>query len=172
MVQPGAFYECTIPENIETLRGPVPLDVLPPGVDNRCRAVTHRLIKQKSGKSSGISIYLIHSLPLGLSAVQLFVGDKMALVAHTVGADTIGCMKELYLDSMFSETGWRAMLLKDNNGDIGILVAAWKGSSSTGACSFLYFDLRSKEYLEFNMPDKEGKYRQAQSLSKIKVLHY
>jgi hypothetical protein len=41
------------------------------------------LINQKSGNSSGINVYLIHSLPLGLSAVQVFVGDKMAVVAHT-----------------------------------------------------------------------------------------
>ena len=36
------------------------------------------------------SVYLIHSLPLEMSAIQLFVGDKMAVVAHLVGPDTIG----------------------------------------------------------------------------------
>jgi len=82
----------------------------------------------------------------------------MAVVAHTVGASTIGCMKELELDTRFSKTGWRAMLIKDNNGDIGILVAAWIGSSTIGTCNFLYYDLRSKESTVFNMPDKEGNY--------------
>jgi len=31
LVEPGAFYECTIPENIESLWGPIPLDSLPQG---------------------------------------------------------------------------------------------------------------------------------------------
>lgn len=34
--------------------------------------------------------YLIHSLPLEMSAIQLFVGDRMATVAHLVGPDTLG----------------------------------------------------------------------------------
>lgn len=36
------------------------------------------------------SVYLIHSLPLEMSAIQVFVGDKMATVAHLVGPDTLG----------------------------------------------------------------------------------
>lgn len=36
------------------------------------------------------SVYLIHSLPLEMSAIQLFIGEKMAMVAHLVGPDTIG----------------------------------------------------------------------------------
>ena len=37
----GAFYDCIIPEDIESLWGPIPLQKLPRGVDNKCRAVTH-----------------------------------------------------------------------------------------------------------------------------------
>ena len=37
----GAFYDCIIPEDVESLWGPIPLQKLPPGVDNSCRAVTH-----------------------------------------------------------------------------------------------------------------------------------
>ena len=45
------------------------------------------------------SVYLIHSLPLEMSAIQTFVGDKMAVVAHLVGPDTIGkTEKNLGLD--------------------------------------------------------------------------
>ena len=40
-VAPGAFYDCIIPEQVESLWGPIPLQHLPPGVDNKCRAVTH-----------------------------------------------------------------------------------------------------------------------------------
>ena len=40
-IQPGSFYECVIPEEVETLWGPIPLQRLPSGVSNKCRAVTH-----------------------------------------------------------------------------------------------------------------------------------
>ena len=40
-IQPGSFYECVIPEEVETLWGPIPLQRLPNGVSNKCRAVTH-----------------------------------------------------------------------------------------------------------------------------------
>ena len=79
IIQPGAFYDCVIPEQIEALWGPIPLNRLPPQVENVCKAVTHDIIKD--GKKI-LSVYLIHSLPLEMSAVQVFVGDKMAVVAH------------------------------------------------------------------------------------------
>ena len=41
-VEPGLFYDAVIPQNIDKLWGPIPLDSLPAGVDNICRAVTHR----------------------------------------------------------------------------------------------------------------------------------
>ena len=74
-----------------------------------------------------MSVYLIHSLPLVLSAVQVFVGPDMAVVAHTVGPDTIGRERKLELDSVFEKVPWRAMLIKDNEGDFGICVAGWVG---------------------------------------------
>lgn len=40
-IQPGSFYECVMPEEVETLWGPIPLQRLPNGVSNKCRAVTH-----------------------------------------------------------------------------------------------------------------------------------
>ena len=40
-VAAGAFYDCIIPEQVESLWGPIPLQRLPAGVDNKCRAVTH-----------------------------------------------------------------------------------------------------------------------------------
>ena len=44
------------------------------------------------------SVYLVHSLPLRMSAVQLFVGDRMAAVAHLVDSNTLGNVtKELGL---------------------------------------------------------------------------
>ena len=40
-ISPGTFYDCVIPEDVESLWGPIPLERLPKGVDNNCRAVTH-----------------------------------------------------------------------------------------------------------------------------------
>ena len=40
-IEPGSFYDCVIPENIKSLWGPIPLQSLPPGVENKCRAVAH-----------------------------------------------------------------------------------------------------------------------------------
>ena len=37
-----------------------------------------------------MTAYLIHSLPLLMSAVQIFTGDQMAAVAHLVGLEQIG----------------------------------------------------------------------------------
>lgn len=37
----GAYYDCIIPEDIESLWGPIPLERLPEGVENTCKAVTH-----------------------------------------------------------------------------------------------------------------------------------
>ena len=63
-----------------------------------------------------MSVYLIHSLPLKMSAIQIFVGDKMACVSHLVGEDTIGWEKELQLDNevrmMISDTLLAYQLVK------------------------------------------------------------
>jgi hypothetical protein len=40
-IEAGSFYDCVIPENIKSLWGPIPLQSLPPGVENQCRAVAH-----------------------------------------------------------------------------------------------------------------------------------
>ena len=124
-IKPGAFYDCIIPETVSSLWGPVPLETLPAGLDNTCRAVTHSIVSGLEEKK--MSVYLIHSLPLLLSAVQVFVGSEMAVVGHTVGPDTIGEIAELELDTTFSNVPWRAMIIKDNRGDYAVCVAGWKG---------------------------------------------
>lgn len=54
-------------------------------------------IRNDQGKKV-FSVYLLHSLPLEMSAIQLFVGDKMAVVAHLVSKDTIGRIPNTGLD--------------------------------------------------------------------------
>ena len=55
-------------------------------------------IVDSSKEEKLMSAYLIHSLPLKMSAIQIFVGDKMACVSHLVGEDTIGGETDLQLD--------------------------------------------------------------------------
>ena len=42
-----------------------------------------------------LTAYLIHSIPLQQSAVQIFAGDKMSVVAHLVGMEQLGYEKSL-----------------------------------------------------------------------------
>ena len=89
----GSFYDCIIPEDVESLWGPIPLQKLPRGVDNTCRAVTHGILNARGERP--LTAYLIHSLPLQQSAVQVFAGDKMSVVGHLVGLEQIGYEKIL-----------------------------------------------------------------------------
>ena len=52
-----------------------------------------------------LTAYLIHSIPLLQSAVQIFAGDKMTVVAHLVGLEQIGYEKILGM-SMGVSTNW------------------------------------------------------------------
>ena len=112
-IEAGSFYDCVMPEDVEALWGPIPLSKLPQGLDNECKAVTHGVI---DGNRKVLSVYLIHSLPLEMSAIQIFYGDKMSVVAHLVGGDTIGYESELHIDTDFAGLPWRAMIIKDNQG--------------------------------------------------------
>ena len=37
-----------------------------------------------------LTVYLLHSLALEMSAIQVFHGDRMTTVAHLIGVDTLG----------------------------------------------------------------------------------
>ena len=51
----------------------------------------------------------------------------MACVGHLVTEATIGREDDLGLDSSFGYSKWRAMIIKDNEGDWALCAAAWKG---------------------------------------------
>ena len=52
-----------------------------------------------------LTAYLIHSLPLQQSAVQVFAGDKMSVVGHLVGLEQIGYEKILGMTMAVSIVG-------------------------------------------------------------------
>jgi hypothetical protein len=51
-----------------------------------------------SRSERAMTAYIVHSLPLLMSAVQIFVADRMSVVAHLVGLEQIGYEKELGLN--------------------------------------------------------------------------
>ena len=51
-----------------------------------------------------MTAYLIHSLPLLMSAVQIFSGDQMAVVGHLVGLEQLGYEKDIGMTEAVSTT--------------------------------------------------------------------
>ena len=80
-----------------------------------------------TGAETKLTVYLLHSLPLRMSVVQVFVGDRMACVGHLVTEATVGRERDLGLDDAFANARWRAMIIKDDQGDWALCTAAWKG---------------------------------------------
>ena len=50
-----------------------------------------------------MTVYLIHSISLLMSAVQVFCGGKMAVVAHLVGLEQLGYETDLGLTTAVRE---------------------------------------------------------------------
>ena len=69
-IEPGKFSECVIPTEIEKLWGPLPIERLPDGLDTRCLAVTHKLIRSSQMEKS-VTVRILHSVPLCMSAIQV-----------------------------------------------------------------------------------------------------
>ena len=63
-----------------------------------------------------------------MSVVQLFINDKMAMVGHLINSDTLAFEKKLGLETEEDlSKPWRAMVLKDSDGDVAVIVAEWVG---------------------------------------------
>ena len=61
-----------------------------------------RIINDKGQRV--MTAYLIHSLPLLMSAVQIFSGDQMAVVGHLVGLEQLGYEKDIGMTEAVSKT--------------------------------------------------------------------
>ncbi|KAL5007201.1 hypothetical protein ScPMuIL_016007 [Solemya velum] len=128
-MKPGQYESCIMPENIEQLWGPVPLPNLPPGTDNVCSVASHGLLDMYGNVT--FTCRIIHSIPLMMSAIHVFHHDRMVVVGHLIGAD------QLPLPSMVKDnskcptlnprSGERAMLLKNHDGDWGVVFGRWEG---------------------------------------------
>ncbi len=95
------------------------------------RKMFSRRIIDPSGKKV-LTVYLVHSLPLEMSVVQVFAGARMAAVAHLVDASTVGALSLLGVGRGGELEGkpWRAMLIKNAEGDWGVCAGAWLGMAA------------------------------------------
>ena len=59
-----------------------------------------------------LTAYLIHSIPLQQSAVQIFAGDKMSVVAHLVGMEQLGYEKSLGMTLGVSTTWFSKLYME------------------------------------------------------------
>ncbi|KAH3883478.1 hypothetical protein DPMN_007435 [Dreissena polymorpha] len=84
---PGKYEDCVMPEDAAQLWGPIVLPHLPTGVVNTCSVASHRL-RGHDGQTE-FTCRVVHSLPLLMSAVQIFQHDRMVAVAHLIGSDQI-----------------------------------------------------------------------------------
>ncbi|XP_025085903.1 uncharacterized protein LOC112559134 [Pomacea canaliculata] len=129
MLHVGHFTKAVMPVEVDSMWGPVPRNQLPAGVVNECDVTSHRLVNLDGFLQ--MTCRVIHSLPMMQSVVQVFHRDKMAAVAHLIGTEQLPLPNQVtspescpYLNP---KTGERAVLIKNNTGDWGVLVGRWKG---------------------------------------------
>ncbi|XP_046563454.1 glycine-rich domain-containing protein 1-like [Haliotis rubra] len=125
----GQYETCIMPENVQQIWGPIPLSRLPIGVPATCSVASHKLLNHM--KKVEFTCRIIHSLPLLMSAVQIFYHDKMAAVAHLVGPDQIPRPEQVSNTSrcvtLEPRKGERAVLIKNHSGDWGFVRGQWLG---------------------------------------------
>ncbi|XP_061188769.1 uncharacterized protein LOC133196936 [Saccostrea echinata] len=130
-VEAGNFEMTLIPEHNEVLWGPMPLPRLPEGVDNSCSVANHR-IRNADGEVM-FTARVIHSSSLMTSVVHVYYHDKLSVVCHLIGSDTLPTPSQVQSSvenppiSLSPQDGEQAMIIKNNEGDWAILVGRWTG---------------------------------------------
>ncbi|XP_062595714.1 uncharacterized protein LOC134257087 [Saccostrea cucullata] len=131
MLEAGNFETAIIPENNEDPWGLIPFPRLPEGVDNSCYVANHR-IRNTDGEVM-FTAREIHSLSLMTSVVHVFYLDKLSVICHMIGPDTLPTPSQVQSSNenppitLSPQEGERAMIIKNNEGDWAILVGRWTG---------------------------------------------
>ena len=68
-INPGTFSKIQLPEKLEEVFGPIPLENSPSGGVNDCISATHRINLPSSGTE--LKVEILHSISLCLSAVKV-----------------------------------------------------------------------------------------------------
>ncbi|KAL4226738.1 hypothetical protein ACF0H5_014718 [Mactra antiquata] len=130
-MNPGNFESrfCIMPEQIVQMWGPIPLPRLPTGKDNHCIVASHKLVNH-TGEVT-FTCRVIHSLPLLMSAIQIFYHNRMTAVAHLIGSDQIPLPSQLSepkkIFSLNPGEDQRALVIKNKHGDWGLIRGQWTG---------------------------------------------
>ncbi|KAK3600650.1 hypothetical protein CHS0354_031563 [Potamilus streckersoni] len=129
ILQRGRYERAVIPENVEQVWGPIPFSHLYPGTSNPCQVADHSL-KSRTGQMI-FTCRIIHSLPLLMSAIQVYHHDKTVAVAHTIGSDQLPLSTQVENQSscmtLNPRANERAVLIKNARGDWGICLGKWTG---------------------------------------------
>lgn len=131
--QPGQFDTVVLPKRAELLWGPTPVGNLPLGADDVCLVATHRLLCPcvPNAGTKRFLVRVIHCLPLLMSAVQVFIGEKMVALAHLVGPEQVpDSSLPMVSDkgkciTINSRNGERGFVIKNNRGDWGFVFGSW-----------------------------------------------
>ena len=141
-----------------------------------CKISSHSILSRDG--ATHLTVKVLHSQQLSMSEVQIYVGNKMSMVAHLVGEDTVktswylGLSQQGRLDSSVKsnenssiDLPVKMMIIKDSDGDVGICFGKWVGFQravprrgrtpgkrfSPGSCHFWIYDLRRDKMLEFKV---------------------
>ncbi|XP_045164643.2 uncharacterized protein LOC123528744 [Mercenaria mercenaria] len=121
-------YETTVtPTNFQQFFGSAELKRLSQAIDNRCDVATHRL-KDTLGNVD-FSVRTMHCQLLMMSVIQVYYRDKMSVIGHLVSSDHLPLPTQVHQDEITLNPmqGERAIIIKNNGGDWGIVTGRWKG---------------------------------------------
>lgn len=125
----GNFATEEMPQNNESLWGPVPLPFLPPEIKHDCAVARHFVYPDSAPDERPFNIQVIHSLLLKTSAIQVFAKRRLVCVAHTIANDQLPESSFISdpkkIPNLDSSKGERAILIKDKNGDWAIIKGIW-----------------------------------------------
>merc|ERR1712098_863739 len=68
------FKSMPLPGNLQEFWGPIPMESLPEGINGTesLTTATHKLT-EPDGTDTGVAVRVAHSIPLGMSGIQVFV---------------------------------------------------------------------------------------------------
>ncbi|OAF71581.1 hypothetical protein A3Q56_00641 [Intoshia linei] len=124
-VIPGKF-ECRIlNQNNYYVLGPFDVPNIPKALNNTCTIATHKLVTN----IASFQCRVIHCVLMRLSVVQIYYKDKMMAIAHTIGSGPLPRPEQVVNEhesiTLVKRKGEKAMLIKNNRGDWGIVKAVW-----------------------------------------------
>ncbi|XP_060588834.1 uncharacterized protein LOC132744218 [Ruditapes philippinarum] len=124
----GQYKTVAIPEDVQLLFGPVALESRPEIASSLCQTATHRFKSKLSGETLPFEVTVFHSQSLLMSVIQVICNNKMVAVAHLIASDQLPLPTQVVAVNvkLNPKEGERAVLIKNNEGDWGIVIGRWR----------------------------------------------